>query len=316
MVSNDIIKNNEISSDKNNLDNKMIKTISIKEAVNTASLILKQNGVEEHIFEARLILCNILKCDRTALYLKEDLLLKKEDVKYFLEQTHLRGSGFPLQYIIGEQEFMSLRFKVTPSVLIPRADTEVLVEEVIGYASKQASHSDKRLEHGFKILDIGTGSGCISIALAYYVQDALITAVDISAEALKLAQENAQTIGIGKRITFLQSDLFSAIEKTERFDVIVSNPPYITEQEMKELQREVVEHEPIGALYGGIDGLDYYRKIINEAFLYLNKPGALMFEVGYKQAAEVAAMLEEHSFKARIVRDLSGIKRVVIGILQ
>lgn len=210
-----------------------------------------------------------------------------------------RKERVPLQYLIGTQDFMGYSFIVTPDVLIPRQDTETVLEEVIGTGIRPE-----------KILDLCTGSGCIAISLALFFQPRICIGTDISEKALEIAKEN------GKRlcpmVKFMQSDLFDQIEG--RFDLIISNPPYIASEECTKLMPEVREHEPLLALDGKEDGLFFYRKIIESAPRYLEEGGMLAFEIGYDQGEPVKEMMEENGFHfVTIKKDLAGLDRMVFG---
>ena len=261
---------------------------------------LANNGVDPR--EARFLLA-------FAMEIRSEELIKykecsNEQYNKYIEYINRRASKEPYAYITDHKEFMKLDFKVNKNVLIPREDTEVLVQEIIDLASKEYS-SDKKV----KILDMCTGSGCIAISLAKYIENAEITAVDISNEALQVAKENAIINNIN--VTFINSNLFDKIE--ERFDIIVSNPPYIKKDVIDTLQEEV-KNEPILALDGGESGLDFYEEITKKALEYLNTNGILAFEIGYDQGNEVAKILEENDFKdIEIKKDISGNDRIVMG---
>lgn len=213
-----------------------------------------------------------------------------------------RAEREPLQYILGTQEFMGFSFLVSPAVLIPRQDTEILVEKALSV-----------LMPGDDVLDMCTGSGCILLSLAKRKALGECVGVDISGEALLIARKNAERLGVNAE--FCQSDLFKNIEKGKKFRVITSNPPYITGQEMKELMPEVAEHEPHLALFGGEDGLDFYRNITGQAAEFLEPGGSLMFEIGCHQAEDVERILRESGYeKVEIIQDLAGLDRVVAGI--
>jgi release factor glutamine methyltransferase len=213
-----------------------------------------------------------------------------------------RRSGEPVQYITGEQEFYGLPFRVTPDVLIPRPETEHLVEKALGLAAEV----DRP-----RIIDVGTGSGAIAVALAHHLPNARITALDISPMALEIARENARRDAVADRIQFIESDLLTAVTD-ERFDMVVSNPPYVPTTDRDSLSVEVREHEPGLALFAGEDGLDIYRRLIPEAFAVLVAGGYVLLEIGYGQSAAVAALLTESGFeKVEFVPDLQGIPRVV-----
>lgn len=210
----------------------------------------------------------------------------------------------PLQYLTGQQEFMSLSFQVTPAVLIPRWDTEVLVEEALRHIQGVPKP---------KVLDLGTGSGVIAISLAYHQPASLVWAVDISAAALQVAKDNAINLGVKERVIFLEGDLFAPLTPAKQFDLIVSNPPYITVAEHQELSAEV-QKEPYQALVGGKDGLEYYRRIASVAARYLATDGCLMVEVGWLQGEAVSRLLQTNGFTdIRVIKDPAGHGRVVTG---
>lgn len=236
--------------------------------------------------------------DRASYYLMQHDRVPDEIREEYFKLIDKRKKHIPLQYITGSQEFMGFNFEVDERVLIPRQDTEVLVESVLPYVK------------GKSVLDICTGSGCIAVSLLLLGNPRKVTASDKSEAALKLAKKNAERLRAD--ITFIKSDLFDNIE--ESFDIIVSNPPYISESEMKELEPEVKEHEPSMALWGGMDGLYFYRRIIKEAVNYLKPGGWLFFEIGCSQADLVRRLMEQHGFSnINIVRDYAGLDRVAGG---
>ena len=242
---------------------------------------------------------------RSAFFLREEEAVSDAVLRLYEDYLSQREAGRPTQYILGEWEFMGLPFVVGEGVLIPRADTEVLVEAVLKKQQTEGFHT---------ILDIGTGSGCIPISLGKYGAFQKIMAVDISPKALGFAVENARRNQIS--IDFYESDLFSnmPLEWKGQLDAIVSNPPYISEREMAELMVEVKEHEPQNALYGGVDGLDYYRAIIKQAKDWLKDGGWLFFEIGYNQGEALRKLFAENGYDRIAVRqDLAGLDRVAIG---
>jgi release factor glutamine methyltransferase len=221
-----------------------------------------------------------------------------------------RISGEPLQYILGRQEFWSIDFKVDPRVLIPRPETELLVEQSLLILSE---NSFKRIP---SVLEIGTGSGAIAIALAKEVRNIFLVATDISREALGLAKENAKSAGVRHQIKFVNGDLFGPLRSSKEegpFDMILSNPPYIHHLEIQALAREVRDYEPVIALDGGEDGLEFYRRIIPEAPFYLREGGWLLLEVGQGQGPLISKLIEEEGdfLKPECIPDLSGIERVI-----
>lgn len=268
--------------------------------------LLKDAGTESPAADAGLILMFALKIDKTQL-LVSDAPVKEDKAERCRQLLHRRAQGEPVQYVIGKCEFMSLEFEVNRDTLIPRPDTEILVEWVLRRES-----ADKNCP--LSILDIGTGSGCIAVSLAHYLPKAQVTALDISDGALRTAERNAERLGVGERVEFCNWDILQGFPMNcERFDYIVSNPPYIPPEEIEQLQPEVREFEPYRALYGGQDGLQFYRAIIKSAAEYLNISGVLVFEVGHKQAEAVAGLLAANGnfTPAELSKDLAGIDRVV-----
>ncbi len=295
--------------------------ITLKDLFDIGISSLKKAQIEAPVLEAGVILCNLLNMNRAFLYAKSDEILSPEVSAKYIDCIKRRADGTPLQYITGHQEFMSLDFKVTPDVLIPRQDTEVLVETVI-------EHAKKTMVRPLRILDIGTGSGCIAISLAHYIKDCTVTAIDISKNALQVAELNAAAIGVKEKISFIELDILDnnifdntgtadnplAVKAFGGFHIIVSNPPYIPSHEIPVLQKEVRDHEPLGALDGGKDGLNFYREIILNSQTILAEGGLLAFETGYNQAQDVKELMSLKSFDVSIHNDLSGIARVVAGI--
>jgi len=256
--------------------------------------------------EAELVLTHVLNCDRLSLYLNKDICLDRNKSVQVSAILKRRIIGEPLQYILGSTEFMGLEFKVDKRALIPRPETEIL----ISCALEKLKSSGKTVQ--LKILDLGTGSGCIAVSIAKLLPQAMVWASDVSLGALQLAKENADLHKV--KVKFLSGDIFSALEKDQdKFDLIISNPPYIAKQEFCGLAREI-SFEPVLALKAGIDGLDFYRRIISQAAFYLNTDGLLALEVGTNQSVVVKVMLEEKNFSdIRIVKDYNNINRVVMG---
>lgn len=280
------------------------KKVILKDAFSEGSKMLKLSNIEAPVVTAGAMLCHVLGCDKAFLYSHDDYSLSKCEYDKYFEALKRRIDGEPLQYIIGSQEFMSLDFIVSPDVLIPRQDTEILVEAVIEFA--------KGKEH-VNILDIGTGSGCIAISLAYFIKNSRVTGLDISKGALSIARKNAEKCEVSDRVTFIESNLFENVASRD-FDIIVSNPPYIPRQDVDTLERQVKDFEPRSALDGGIDGLDFYRKIVKESIGYLKPKGLLAFEVGFDQAQDVIKIMEDSFDDLKTEKDLAGIERVVMGI--
>lgn len=268
--------------------------------------LLKDAGIESPAADTGLILMSVLQIDKTQL-LVSDACVEREQAEQCRQLLRRRAQGEPVQYLIGKCEFMSLEFEVSRDTLIPRADTEILVELVL---KMEKSHPPRSIS----LLDIGTGSGCIAVSLAHYLPYARVTALDISAGALRIAARNAEQLRTAQRIEFCQWDILQGFPPNcKKFDYIVSNPPYIPPEEIEQLQPEVREFEPYRALYGGQDGLQFYRAIIKSAAEYLNIGGVLVFEVGHKQAEAVAGLLAANGnfTPAELSKDLAGIDRVV-----
>ena len=291
--------------------------MDIKSTLKKGEAILRAVNNKSASNDARVLLSHVLNCSQTFLISHYDYQLSKDEEAKFAEFIELRAKGVPLQYITGKQEFMSLHFKVNPHVLIPRQETEILVETIIDYVRNRRStlknsKSILNKKNTLNILDIGTGSGCIAISLAYYIQNCFIIATDISKDALETARLNASLNGVDGKIDFVVSDLFEKIG-SKKFDIIVSNPPYIAKKDLERLDSEVKDYEPATALDGGEDGLDFYRAIIPKAPFYLKEGGILAFEIGYNQARDVVCLMEKFFSDIRIIKDLDKNDRVVIG---
>ncbi len=259
-------------------------------------------GISEAGLDARLLLEHVCHTDRNTLLAHGDREVTLEERDSYMDLVRQRGSHIPLQHLTGVQEFMGLSFQVSGQVLIPRQDTEILVEEVL-----------REVQDGMRILDLCTGSGCILISLLKYTNGCAGLGVDNSEDALRIAGDNAARIlRPDAKIKFLQSDLFEKV--TGQYEFIVSNPPYIRRGEIAALMPEVRDHEPKAALDGGEDGLDFYRRIAVESREYLVGGGMLYFEIGYDQAQEVTALMEQAGFmEIHVVKDYAGLDRVVYG---
>ena len=271
---------------------------------------LEKAGISEYELDARLLLEHICHTNRNTLLVNGDREVAGEEEAKYREAIAVRRSRVPLQHITGVQEFMGLEFKVNKHVLCPRQDTECLVEEVMRY-----------LHDGNRILDMCTGSGCILLSLLHYSNHCSGIGADISQEALKVAAENVANITAMKRpnpwdeetVKLIHSDLFSKVPE-EKFDIIVSNPPYIASAVIPTLMEEVREHEPMSALDGMEDGLFFYRKIVAESRDYLAKEGMLFFEIGHDQGQAVLDMMKAVGFQdVTVVKDFAGLDRVVYG---
>jgi len=269
---------------------------------------LERAGIAEAALDARLLLEYTCGTDRNVLLAHPEREVSPEEEMLYRERLSRRAQRVPLQQITGEQEFMGLSFKVNETVLIPRQDTEILVEEVL-----------REPFDGADILDMCTGSGCILLSLLRYSNECHGVGVDISEAALGLARENAARLGIPEeQARFVQGDLFDGLRENKgtdgdgKFDVLVSNPPYIRTEVIPALMPEVREHEPLTALDGGIDGLLFYRRIAENAGAYLRRGARLYFEIGCEQAADVEGILASAGFEEiRIYKDYAGLDRVV-----
>ncbi len=277
--------------------------MTIREAINKASLQLKTKNIEAPKLKARLLMQYVVKQTRQYIIVYDEKTLTPNQEKSYFKNVERISRGIPLQHITHQQEFMKMNFYVNEEVLIPRQDTEVLVEEVIRIAEKIKAK---------KILDLCTGSGAIAVSLAKYIENSQITATDISQKALAIAEKNAKNNGVDKQIAFLSSDLLKNIPK-EKYDIMVSNPPYIQRELLKNLDDEV-QKEPQIALDGGWDGLDFYRKIIKQADEYLKYGGYLCLEIGYDQKIDVIDLIEQEEKYTNTYgkKDLYGNDRVII----
>ncbi len=266
--------------------------------------------------DIEMLLCRALgDVDRIYIHMNIDAELEKEKELEFIRMFEDRLSGRPIAYILNNREFMSLDFYVEEGVLIPRPDTEILVEEIIEIYKDKNNNSNKPTDQ-IKIVEIGTGSGAIAVSLAKYLEDSEVISLDISDKALQIGERNAVDNDVIDRVSFKKSNLFSAIESENlKFDVVVSNPPYIRKSDMDGLQTQVKDFEPTLALDGGVDGLDFYRNITSEAKKYLVHGGMLAYEVGHDQAEDVTSILKKEGFKRIYTKkDLQSIDRVVIGL--
>ncbi len=278
--------------------------MTIKQLLNQAVIMLKNENIELPKNKARMLLQATLKKSREYLMIYDNKQVTQKEREQYIINVKKLISGIPLQYITGKQEFMKMNFLVTKDVLIPRPDTEILVAEVIKIASNIQNP---------EILDIGTGSGAIAISIAKYVKNTKVYATDVSMKAIEIATKNARFNGVLNNIEFIQSNLFAKI-KDQKFDIIVSNPPYIETDVIKTLSKEV-QNEPKLALDGGKDGLDFYRKISQEAYKYLKRQGYLCLEIGYNQKQSVRKILENQKRYVNIYckKDLCENDRIIVS---
>lgn len=272
----------------------------IKDILDWTTRFFLEKGIEEPRLEAEVLLARVLKKNRVYLYANYEAPVNQEERVSYRKLISRRVKGEPLAYIVGCKEFMSLEFELGPDVLIPRADTELLVETVMDLAKDKAD---------LRICDVGTGSGAIAVSLAYYLPDAMIFATDISSRAVEIARKNAGRHKVD--IHFSQGDLLYPLLNEEKFDIITANLPYISPDEYEELDRGIRQYEPRGALLAPGDGLDIYRRFLPQAFNML-KPGAyLLIEIGCNQGRQALIMGQEFIQK-EIVKDIAGRDRLLI----
>ena len=283
---------------------KDIKTYENALSWGKAALSMLPNGKNE----ARMIMSYATGLGTAGLITRAKELMRDDDFEEFQKRIYSRIEGVPLQYILGTQEFMGLPFRVNPSVLIPRLDSEILAENVIDIIRKKGLIKPE-------VLDLCTGSGALGISIAAKVPDAIVTMADVSEDALQTAMSNAGLNGVNRRCIFLLGNMFAALPDDKHYDVIVCNPPYIPSAVIDTLDVEVKDHEPRMALDGGRDGLDYYRIIADQAGLYLKSEGVLALEIGAEQATDVKRLLNKAKTyrDTRVIRDLAGLDRVIIA---
>ncbi len=276
--------------------------MQIKDILKKGVEILKENNIEQNNLKAKMLLSSILNKSKEYLIIYSDEEISKELEKDFFDKIEILKENTPIQYILNKQEFMGLEFYVDESVLIPQPDTEILAEEVIEIIRK------RKLS---KVLDLCTGSGAIAVSVAKFLENVKVYASDISNEAIKIARRNSNKNNV--KIEFIHSDLFEEFSGEDKFDIIVSNPPYIKTDIIGTLSQEV-QKEPLLALDGGIDGLDFYKKIIKQAKEYLNTNGFLALEIGYDQKEEVENILGKNGYKnIYSKKDLEGHNRIIIA---
>ncbi len=297
----------------------MIAITAIKELFSKSINEFKRANIEAPTLEVGVIICEVLKCDESFIFAHNDYVFTEKELETVKNMLEKRISGVPLQYLTGHQEFMSLNFNVDKDVLIPRQDTEILVEAVIDYVKKKNPYENLSSEINYKsktlrILDIGAGSGCIGVSLAHYLKNVFVTEIDKSVAALENAKSNAVNNGVADKMEFVECDILECDYSENRFDVIVSNPPYIKASEIENLESQVRDFEPMQALLGGEDGLNFYRSIVKNAPKYIVPDGMLAFEVGFEQARDVKNLMMRRFDDIKIIKDLSGIERVVTGI--
>ena len=286
------------------------KTLTLKQLYKVGTVKLAEEGIEEFSLDAWYLLEYVTGVSKAMYFAEPERAVSEENADRYIDCIRRRAAHIPLQHITGEQEFMGYPFCVNEHVLIPRQDTEILVEEAI-----------QVMRPKMKVLDMCTGSGCIVLSILkmcrekYYMTDLQGIGADVSEEALKVAREPGRRLGVP--VTWIQSDLFAKIPEEEKYDVIVSNPPYIETAVIDTLQEEVRLHDPYIALDGKEDGLYFYRRIISEAGKCLKMQGKLMFEIGCDQAEAVEELMKNAGYEQITVKkDLAGLDRVVYGTLQ
>lgn len=271
---------------------------TLKKAIN----ILKESNIENPISIAKIVLANILKQSKEYLLIHEKEELNTDCYNEYIEKINKIALGMPMQYITNNQEFMGMEFYVDEHVLIPRPDTEILVEEVLKIIDNKEN---------LDIIDMCTGSGAIAISIAKYAPNNNIYAIDISTSALDVAKKNAEKNNVNKEIQFINSNMFQNLKINIKADIIVSNPPYIETETIKTLDKQV-QNEPKIALDGGNDGLNFYRNILENSKLYLKENGIILMEIGYNQKQPVTNLFKTQFKQVNCVKDLSGNDRVII----
>jgi release factor glutamine methyltransferase len=279
---------------------------TIAEALKEAGERLRAASVPNDLLDAQTLLAEALGKDRTYLIINFNQQLSEGILSAFAAMIDRRAAGEPLQYITGRQEFFGLDFEVTPDVLIPRPETELIVEETIRLVQQEGVACPA-------IVDVGAGSGAIAVALARELGDSRVIASDISESALRVARRNAARHGLGGRVDFVASDLLEAFAEEEFADFIISNPPYVSEEEMPSLQREVRDWEPRLALTDSNDGLSLYRRLLKDAPSRLRVGGHLICEMGYTQSEKISNMIDHQVWGgSRMLNDLQGIPRTIV----
>ena len=313
---NDIVNDDKKISENNDFENNEKSEKQLKLLLDKSILYLEKNSINESKLIAEIIFSHVLNVDRMMLFTKyrneiEDEKIEK--IRYFIQK--IGREKFPVQYLLNEQEFYGRKFYVDKGVLIPRQDTEVLVEKMIEILKNNIlknKNLEKNLKIHPKILDIGVGSGIIGITAALEIKDSYVLGVDISEKALETAEKNKELLKVSN-IKFLKSNLFENIE-FKQFDMIVSNPPYISLNEAGIMSDDTLLHEPSEALFAENDGLYFYYEICQKALDYLADFGYLLFEIGYKQGKNVAEIMTSSGFKnVEVIEDLAGLDRVVVG---
>lgn len=276
--------------------------MTIKEALNKSIDLLKKSNIENPIQISKIVLANVLHKSKEYILINENEILLDKSYNEFIEKIEKISSGMPLQYVTNRQGFMGMEFFVDENVLIPRADTEILVEEVLNIIGKREN---------LEVLDMCTGSGAIAVSIAKNTNNCEVYAVDISSGALEVAKKNAIKNGVDKKINFVNSNMFEKIDSNKQYDIIVSNPPYIETDTIATLDIQV-QKEPKIALDGGFDGLDFYRNLLMNSKKYLKENGVIAMEIGYNQGKAVTNLFRTQYKNVYCKRDLTGNDRVIV----
>jgi release factor glutamine methyltransferase len=283
--------------------------LTVLHALNKSTDYLEQKGIESPRMNAELLLADILKCKRLELYLMYDRPLTEKELTEYREYLKRRSTFEPAQYIIGTVEFYGLEFNVSPVVLIPRPETEILVETVIDSVNK---------EDELRIMDIGSGSGNISIAIAVNLPNAYVIGIEISESAITVAEENLKKYDLNKRVSFLNYDILGGNrDELSDFDIIVSNPPYVSKKDYGKVQKEILNYEPNIAVTDFHDGYKFYREIISLSAQVLKPNGKIFLEIAQGQSKKISGFMKENNFKEiSIVQDYQKIERVIYGVIK
>ena len=276
--------------------------MKIKEILQKGAEILREAGIETPVTDSQLLLSYILDIPRWKLITERELEIPNEKVKKYFELIQKRAKGYPVAYLTHKKEFFGLTFYIEEGVLIPRPETEILVEEVL----KRIPENEEKTG-----LEIGVGSGAIVVSLLKNRPNLKMYCIDISEKALEITEKNAKIHGVNDRLTLIKSNLFENVPEI-KFDFIISNPPYVSEKEYEELQKEV-KKEPKVALVSGKEGFEIYDKIVEQGIKHLKENGFFAFEIGYNQGEYVSNLLKKYGFKTKVIKDLQNLDRVVIG---
>ena len=280
--------------------------MTILQLLHRATEFLLENGIDDARLDAEVLLAHVLKMRRLYLYVHLELNLVDEDINAYKELLHRRVAHVPVAQLIGNKEFMGLEFNITPDVLIPRPETEIMVQMAIEILGP--------IKQPITVADIGTGSGAIAVSMLHYLDNVTADATDISKPAIAVARSNAEKFGVGNRLNLFEGNLTEPLVG-RTYDAILSNPPYIPSKVIDTLQDEVREYEPSTALDGGADGLDFYRRLIEDSPKLLLKGGFLAVEIGFDQAEAVTNLARRHFREVEVVKDLSQNDRVVVAKL-